>query len=101
VDAARQARQRDDGPDDCIFDGVDITLHGWRAGLNKVELTRTFREGGYGLREAKNLTDRLLDGETVTLHLDQFDTLAEAEAALHAIGVADVAEPRSVAAPTP
>jgi len=101
VDAARQAPRRDDGPDRSISDGVDITLHGWRAGLNKVELTRIFREGGYGLREAKDLTDQLLEGETVTLHLGQFDTLGEAETALYDIGVEDVAEPTKTATPAP
>lgn len=101
ADGARQARQRDGGPGGCPSDGVDVTLHGWREGLNKVELTKTFREGGYGLKEAKDLTDQLLEGETLTLHLEQFDSLAEAEVTFRDIGVEDVAEPTNTAAPSP
>ncbi len=72
--------------------GVEVVLKGWRTGLNKVQLTKTFRAGGIGLNEASKLTGQILEGREVHVKLLQFPTLNHAKAALTKIGVADIHE---------
>jgi len=51
-----------------------VTLSGWQPGdpaLNKVELTKLIRSSnGLGLAEAKELVDRLVDGEDIEIVLN-------------------------------
>jgi hypothetical protein len=72
--------------------GVEVRLQGWRTGLNKVQLTKTFREGGAGLAEASRMTGALLDGEVVRVRLAQFDSVESARSALERLGVETVRE---------
>jgi hypothetical protein len=58
--------------------------------LRKVELTKTFRDGGIGLNAASQLTGRVLQGEEVRVHLDQYPTVEAARAALRRLGVQNV-----------
>jgi hypothetical protein len=45
-----------------------VYLRGWEPGFNKVEFTKLMKaEVGVGLSAAKNLTDRLLAGETIII----------------------------------
>ena len=49
---------------------TQLNLTGWRPGLNKVQLTRTLQaELGLSLADAKRATDRVVDGEVVSLSL--------------------------------
>lgn len=73
--------------------GVAVRLRGWRPGLRKVDLTKTFRDGGTRLSEAADLTERFVDGETVEVQLGQFTSVESARRALTALGVESV-EPR-------
>jgi len=70
--------------------GVDVTLRGWKVGLNKVRLTRTLRDGGLPLADASLATGRLLDGEAVRVHVDQFATVEAARDEMRGIGVESV-----------
>lgn len=72
--------------------GVDVVLKGCRTGLNKVQLTKTFRAGGISLSEAAKLTGQVLDGIELRVHLDQFPTLGRAQAVLREIGIAEIHE---------
>ncbi len=73
--------------------GVDLCLKGWRKGLNKVVLTKTFRAGGVGLQDATRLTGRVLEGEEVCVGLRQFPDIESARSELKRIGVRDVRLP--------
>jgi len=45
-----------------------VYLRGWQPGFNKVEFTKLMKaEVGVSLSAAKNLTDRLLAGETIII----------------------------------
>ena len=68
-----------------------MTLTGWRPGLNKVKLTKTVRNGGNSLRFAVSVTESVLAGRSVSVHLNQFDSIEAAATALSAIGVEKVA----------
>jgi hypothetical protein len=73
TDSVGQPGQSLDGSQaPCASGGVDVVLKGWKAGLNKVRLTKTLRAGGIGLSEASKLTGRILDGMEVRVHLRQF-----------------------------
>jgi hypothetical protein len=69
-----------------------VTLNGWRAGLDKVKLTQTMRDGGIPLKRAVAVTESVLAGRRVSVHLDQFDSVEAAASALTAIGVEKVAQ---------
>jgi hypothetical protein len=56
-----------------------------------VRLTQTLRQGGVGLQRASKMTGEILDGREVRVRLEQFDSVAAAEAALTALGVESVA----------
>ena len=88
--AEQPAPDPDVSPDRCASHGVDVVLSGWKHGLNKVSLTKTFRAGGIGLNEASKLTGQILDGREVHVHLNQFATLALARSELTKIGVGEV-----------
>src|SRR3546814_5386639 len=45
--------------------GVDVTVRGWKQGLNKVRLTQTLRDGGMGLDAAIRTTGAILAGREV------------------------------------
>ncbi len=46
----------------------EIHIVGWRPGLEKIGMTRLLREqAGLRLKEAKDCTDRVLEGETIVL----------------------------------
>jgi hypothetical protein len=77
-----------------VSQGVDVCLQGWSPGLNKVQLTKAFREGGIGLNAASRLTGEVLKGHEVRAHFNQFDSPAAARAALERIGVERVWSPR-------
>jgi hypothetical protein len=68
---------------------AQVRITGWETGLKKVSLTKLLQSSaGMDLVTAKNYTDRILEGETVTLELPDFDqatTLAEAMEALGAV----------------
>lgn len=70
--------------------GVEVVLKGWKPGLNKVQLTKTFNAGGARLSDAVKLTGRVLDGDEVRVHFKQFTSVAAAQKALAKIGVAEV-----------
>lgn len=70
--------------------GVDVRIQGWEPGLNKVQLTKTFRAGGIGLTAASQLTGDVLKGIEVRVHLNQFDSIVAARAELGRIGVQNV-----------
>jgi len=88
--AEQPAPSPDVSPDHYASQGVDVILSGWKHGLNKVSLTKTFRAGGIGLNEASKLTGQILDGREVRVHLNQFATLALARTELTKIGVGEV-----------
>ena len=70
--------------------GVDVRIQGWVPGLNKVALTKAFRDGGVGLHAASQLTGEVLQGHEVHAHFSQFDSLSTARAALSRIGIQNV-----------
>lgn len=52
-----------------------VHITGWRAGLYKINLTKTVRAHlGGGLAEAKGCTDQVLDGIEVTLCVPNAET---------------------------
>jgi ribosomal protein L7/L12 len=54
-----------------------VMITGWKTGFNKVECTKTLRAlPGFGLNDAKKITDAVLDGQTQVIRLS---TLAEAQ----------------------
>lgn len=67
--------------------GIDVCLQGWRPGLNKVQLTKMFRDGGVGLSAASKLTGDILTGKEVCVRLTQFADIEAARAALKKLGV--------------
>ena len=81
--------------------GVDVRIQGWRAGIQKVTLSQTFKAGGTTLTEAADLTGRIMKGEAVEVHLSQFATVDEARRALSALGIQDVSEVEPETDPTP
>ena len=65
-----------------------VLISGWHYGFQKVAFTRLMKsEMGLTLRPAKTITDRILDGETVELQVqdDQVEHLLEAMTDLGAI----------------
>src|SRR3546814_20438346 len=70
--------------------GVDVTVRGWKQGLNKVRLTQTLRDGGMGLDAALRTTGAILDGREVRVHLSPFDSITATKKALLTIQVAEV-----------
>jgi len=70
--------------------GVDVYIQGWAPGLKKVQLTKTFRDGGMGLHAASQLTGDVLKGHEVRVYLDQFESVPAARAALNRIGIQNV-----------
>ena len=47
--------------------GIELRLHGWRPGFDKVRFTRLLRDGGLGLSEAVELTGRLLADQEISV----------------------------------
>ena len=74
-------------------EGVEVCVQGWKPGLNKVRLTKAFRDGGNRLSAASDLTGDVLNGREVRVCLSQFDSPAEARDALARIGVERVWQP--------
>lgn len=67
---------------------VDVLRLGpWTPGLNMVAVTQALRDGGYGLKQAMAITERVLDGETVEVAPPSADRLAELEVRLKAAGL--------------
>jgi len=56
-------------------------------------LTKTFRAGGVGLRDATRLTEQVLEGEEVCVRLGQFPDFECARVELARIGVRHVRLP--------
>lgn len=53
---------------------IQVTLTGWRDGLNKVLLNHLLRQdAGFRLGEAKRAVDALLDGETVACEFSDIE----------------------------
>ena len=71
--------------------GIELRLRGWRPGFDKVRFTRLLRDGGLGLREAVDLTGRLLADQEVSVRLGQYVDRAAAVAAFTEIGVREAA----------
>ena len=73
---------------------IQVRITGWRYGLQKVSMTTTIREAlGLGLAEAKQVTDRVLDGKTAVLIAPDRETAVALADALWALGAdAEVAE---------
>ena len=61
--------------------------------FDKVRFTRLLRDGGLGLGEAVDLTDRLLADHEIVVRLAQFDDRQAAAAELFDIGVAKATRP--------
>ena len=70
--------------------GVEVVLQGWKVGLNKILLTKTFQTGGTKLSDAVKLTARVLEGEEVRARFKQFPDVAAAQQALQGLGVDQV-----------
>src|SRR5712692_9085866 len=87
---ARLEQTRADSPVPSGSLGVDVSIKGWRPGMNKVRLTQTLRDGGLGLRAASQQTGELLKGGAIRVRLQQFDSVTAARAALTAVGVLEV-----------
>ncbi len=69
---------------------AQVRITGWRYGLKKVSMTTTIRDAlGLGLAEAKQCTNRVLDGEVVVLDLPDREAAIALADALHELG-ADV-----------
>lgn len=76
-----------EAPASSVSPGVDVRIQGWREGLNKVPLTKTFRAGGVNLSAAVRPTGQVLDGEEVHVRLCQFADFQSARTKLDSIGV--------------
>lgn len=68
-------------------DNKYIVISGWKDGFIKIQCTKTVREFmGYGLKESKDVTDRVLEGEVVSLEPEKrIEEFNEALAQLGAI----------------
>ena len=71
-----------------------VRISGWRPGLQKVSMTLVVRRlGQLGLRDAKSVTDRVLDGEVVDVEVDDARAAQELAQELQALGaVAEVVD---------
>jgi hypothetical protein len=64
-----------------------VEIHGWREGFLKISCTNLLRDRlGLGLREAKACTDRILDGEFVTLSIADRQVAVRLAEELRALG---------------
>ena len=70
--------------------GFALRLRGWRPGFDKVRFTRLLRDGGLGLREAVDLTGRLLADQETLIRLGQYADRSATVARLADIGVAQI-----------
>ncbi len=68
-------------------DSVAVTLTGWLPGMEKVSLSLMMRDSGLSLKQATEITRKVLDNEAVSVTLPQFASAEEAIAALARIGV--------------
>ena len=51
---------------------MKITIIGWEKGFKKVSFNQFLREQyGYSIKESKDIVDKILNEERVTLHVDQ------------------------------
>lgn len=65
----------------------EIHIIGWRPGLEKVSMTRLLREqAGLRLKEAKDYTDRVLEGEAIILPIPDTSQVQKLASALNGIG---------------
>ena len=65
---------------------MTITVSGWHEGFQKIAFTRLLRaQFGYGLSEGKSITDRIPQGEVITLQVDE-DTAATFVSAMVSLG---------------
>ncbi len=63
-----------------------LKIIGWRYGLQKITMTKTLQARlSLGLREAKQCTDDVLDGKTVSFEIDNLATAKELADALDKI----------------
>jgi hypothetical protein len=54
---------------------MKIVLRGWNQGFNKVGLTKLLRaELGFPLERAKATTDAVLEGQSVTIEVPDFES---------------------------
>ena len=65
----RQGQTRDQSRSRSESHGPVVVISGWRKGLNKGGLTLLLRESGVPLQEAFDATNRVLDGQSVTVAL--------------------------------
>ena len=64
-----------------------VEISGWREGFRKISCTNLLRDvAGLSLREAKGYTDRVLDGERVTITVGTVDAATRLAAALTELG---------------
>lgn len=64
-----------------------VIITGWRSGLHKIRMTKLIREyTDLGLKVSKNCTDRVLDGETVTVAVETDDHATQLAVRLQQIG---------------
>lgn len=67
---------------------VEVTLDGWRPGLNKIALTKALQsEAGLPLGEAHARTEEIVAGRTVRLSLADTDRAARLVSAAQNLGV--------------
>lgn len=71
--------------------GVELSLHGWRPGFDKVRFTRLLRGGGRGPGEAVEPTGRLLVDQEISVRFRQFEDRHAAACVLADMGVTHVA----------
>ncbi len=66
---------------------ASVIITGWRIGLQKIGMTKLIREyTDFGLKASKDCTDRVLDGETVTIAVESVDHAMQLAARLQHIG---------------
>ena len=64
-----------------------VLITGWQPGLLKVSMTQSIQaRARIGLREAKSVTDRVLDGEHVALDLPDAESAASLAHELRGLG---------------
>jgi len=64
-----------------------VHITGWRGGLKKVSHTQLLHEmAGLSLREAKDVTDAVLDGRAATVAVESKAVAEELVTKLHEIG---------------
>lgn len=66
---------------------VVVEITGWQVGFNKIACTQLVRAAaGYGLSDAKRITDGILDGDVQRIWISSEETAANLVRDLNAIG---------------